>query len=83
MAQNKVLIEGKRSNQISLLRIWTGNTSFLQKAEKMGARWWSMPSGDNAHMLKKLVPKFEHLIQYTQVMPVKNVHNFRGFTDSN
>jgi uncharacterized Rossmann fold enzyme len=32
-------------------------------------------------MLKKIVPTVRHVIGSTQVMPVKNVYNFGGFTD--
>jgi uncharacterized Rossmann fold enzyme len=37
--------------------------------------------GDNVKRLKKLVPRFRHIIGSTQVMPVENVYNFGGFTD--
>ena len=58
-----------------------GNPSFLQKAEKMGSTMVVHAHGDNINRLKKLVPKFKHLIGSTQVMPVQNVYNFGGFTD--
>jgi 2-amino-4-hydroxy-6-hydroxymethyldihydropteridine diphosphokinase len=57
------------------------NPSFLQKAEKMGSTMVVHAHGDNINRLKKLVPKFKHLIGSTQVMPVQNVYNFGGFTD--
>ena len=58
-----------------------GNPSFLRKAEKIGATLVVHAHGDNINELKKLVPKFRHLIGSTQVMPVENVYNFGGFTD--
>ncbi|MBV9175880.1 MAG: DUF115 domain-containing protein [Nitrososphaeraceae archaeon] len=58
-----------------------GNPSFLQKAEKMGSTMVVHAHGDNINRLKKLVPKFRHLVGSTQVMPVQNVYNFGGFTD--
>lgn len=58
-----------------------GNPSFLQKAEQLGATLVVHAHGDNINKLKKLVPKFRHLIGSTQVMPVENVYNFGGFTD--
>src|ERR671929_1509577 len=58
-----------------------GNPSFLQKAEKMGSTMVVHAHGDNINRLKKLVPKFKHIIGSTQVMPVQNVYNFGGFTD--
>lgn len=58
-----------------------GNPSFLQKAEKMGSTMVVHAHGDNINRLKKLVPKFSHLVGSTQVMPVQNVYNFGGFTD--
>jgi uncharacterized Rossmann fold enzyme len=58
-----------------------GNQSFLQKAEKMGALMVVHAHGDNIQILQKLVPRFRHVIGSTQVMPVKNVYNFGGFTD--
>src|ERR671929_2318521 len=58
-----------------------GNPSFLRKAEKIGAILVVHAHGDNINELKKLVPKFRHLIGSTQVMPLENVYNFGGFTD--
>jgi uncharacterized Rossmann fold enzyme len=58
-----------------------GNQSFLQKAEKVGALMVVHAHGDNIQILRKLVPRFRHIIGSTQVMPVKNVYNFGGFTD--
>jgi 2-amino-4-hydroxy-6-hydroxymethyldihydropteridine diphosphokinase len=58
-----------------------GNCIFLQKAEKMGAILVVHAHGDNVIILKKMVPKFKHLIGSTQIKPVENVYNFGGFTD--
>lgn len=58
-----------------------GNSAALQKAAKSGAVMVVHAHGDNADMLKKLVPKFKKVLGTTQVMPVENVHNFGGFTD--
>jgi uncharacterized Rossmann fold enzyme len=76
----QVLIEGKIKPNIVVTDL-DGNPSFLQKAEKMGAIIVVHAHGDNIAMLKKLVPKFRHVIGSTQVMPVENVYNFGGFTD--
>jgi uncharacterized Rossmann fold enzyme len=58
-----------------------GNRIFLQKAEKMGSILVVHAHGDNVTILKKMVPKFKHLIGSTQIKPVENVYNFGGFTD--
>lgn len=74
------LIENKIKPDIVVTDL-DGNAVFLQKAEKMGAIMVVHAHGDNADMLKKLVPKFKKLIATTQVMPLENVYNFGGFTD--
>jgi len=76
----QALIENKIKPDIVVTDL-DGNPSFLQKAEKMGAIMVVHAHGDNINMLKKVVPKFRHLIGSTQVMPVENVYNFGGFTD--
>src|ERR671930_2784716 len=76
----QVLIERKIKPNIVVTDL-DGNPSFLQKAERMGATIVVHAHGDNIAMLKKLVPKFRHVIGSTQVMPVENVYNFGGFTD--
>jgi 2-amino-4-hydroxy-6-hydroxymethyldihydropteridine diphosphokinase len=76
----QALIENKIKPDIVVTDL-DGKPSFLQKAEKMGAIMVVHAHGDNVNMLKKLVPKFRHLIGSTQVMPVENVYNFGGFTD--
>jgi uncharacterized Rossmann fold enzyme len=76
----QVLIEGRIKPDIVVTDL-DGNTSFLQKAEKMGATIVVHAHGDNIAMLKKLVPKFRHVVGSTQVMPVEKVYNFGGFTD--
>jgi len=37
--------------------------------------------GDNIPVVKKLLPKFKNPVITTQVEPLKNCHNFFGFTD--
>lgn len=58
-----------------------GDTSFLRKAERVGAIIVVHSHGDNIEELKKIVPKLRSVIGTTQVMPVENVYNFGGFTD--
>ncbi len=74
------LIENKVKPDIVVTDL-DGNPAALQKAEKNGAIMVVHAHGDNATMLKKLVPKFKNVVGSTQVMPVENVHNFGGFTD--
>src|SRR5919202_5198307 len=76
----RVLIEGRIKPDIVITDL-DSNPSFLQKAEKMGAIIVVHAHGDNIVMLKKLIPKFRHVIGSTQVMPVERVYNFGGFTD--
>src|ERR687885_2959643 len=76
----QVLIEGRIKPDMVVTDL-DSNPSFLQKAEKMGATIVVHAHGDNIVMLKKLVPKFRHIVGSTQVMPVENVYNFGGFTD--
>jgi uncharacterized Rossmann fold enzyme len=58
-----------------------GDTSFLRKAERVGAIIVVHSHGDNIEELKKIVPTLRRVIGTTQVMPVENVYNFGGFTD--
>lgn len=58
-----------------------GDTSFLRKAERVGAIIVVHGHGDNIEELKKIVPTLRRVIGTTQVMPVDNVYNFGGFTD--
>jgi len=37
--------------------------------------------GDNIDKLKEHVPNLRHVIGTTQASPIKNIHNFGGFTD--
>ena len=76
----QVLIERSLKPDIVVTDL-DGNASFLQKADKMGATMVVHAHGDNVKRLKKLVPRFRHIIGSTQVMPVENVYNFGGFTD--
>jgi 2-amino-4-hydroxy-6-hydroxymethyldihydropteridine diphosphokinase len=76
----QALIENKIKPDIVVTDL-DGDLDFLQKAEKIGAIMVVHAHGDNVKILKKIVPKFRHLIGSTQVMPVQNVYNFGGFTD--
>ena len=76
----QVLIERKIKPNIVVTDL-DGNPSFLQKAESMGATMVVHAHGDNIMAIRKMVPKFRHVIGSTQVMPVENVYNFGGFTD--
>ena len=76
----QALIENKIKPDIVVTDL-DGSASFLQKADKMGATMVVHAHGDNVKRLKKLVPRFRHIIGSTQVMPVENVYNFGGFTD--
>lgn len=58
-----------------------GDPFFLRKAERAGAILIIHSHSDNVNSLKKIVPTVRHVIGSTQVMPVKNVYNFGGFTD--
>ena len=58
-----------------------GDPFFLRKAERAGAILIVHSHSDNVNSLKKIVPVIRHVIGSTQVMPVKNVYNFGGFTD--
>src|ERR671932_2146985 len=76
----QVLIERRIKPDIVVTDL-DGNPSFLQKAEKMGATIVIHAHGDNVAMLRKLVPKFRHVVGSTQISPVEKVYNFGGFTD--
>jgi uncharacterized Rossmann fold enzyme len=58
-----------------------GNLQSLFEAERNGAIMVVHAHSDNIEKLKKIIPKFKHVIGSTQMMPVKNVYNFGGFTD--
>jgi 2-amino-4-hydroxy-6-hydroxymethyldihydropteridine diphosphokinase len=58
-----------------------GDPRFLLKAEKLGAIMVIHAHGDNVDLIKKYIPKFRKIIGTTQVMPIKHVYNFGGFTD--
>lgn len=76
----QALIERKIKPDIVVTDL-DGNLSFLYEAERIGAIMVVHAHSDNIDKLKKIIPKFKHVIGSTQMMPVKNVHNFGGFTD--
>ncbi len=76
----QALIERKIKPDIVVTDL-DGNLSFLYEAERIGAIMVVHAHGDNIDKLKKVIPKFKHVIGSTQMMPVKNVYNFGGFTD--
>jgi uncharacterized Rossmann fold enzyme len=58
-----------------------GNTTDLLLADRFGSLMVVHAHGDNIPKLKNLLPKFKAPVVTTQVEPLKNVHNFFGFTD--
>ena len=76
----QALIERKIKPDIVVTDL-DGNLSFLFEAERIGAIMVVHAHSDNIDKLKKIIPKFKHVIGSTQMMPVKNVYNFGGFTD--
>lgn len=58
-----------------------GNHEYLLKADKMGAIMVVHAHGDNANLIRNLVPKMKNCIGTTQVKPLHNIYNFGGFTD--
>jgi uncharacterized Rossmann fold enzyme len=76
----QALIEKKIKPDIVVTDL-DGNLSSLYEAERIGAIMVVHAHSDNIDRLKKIIPKFTHVIGSTQMMPVKNVYNFGGFTD--
>ena len=76
----KFLIENNIKPDIVVTDL-DGDPKFLLKAEKLGAIMVIHSHGDNVDLMKKYIPKFRKIIGTTQVMPVKHVYNFGGFTD--
>lgn len=76
----QALIERKIKPDIVVTDL-DGNLPFLFEAERLGATMVIHAHGDNVDKLKKAIPKFKRVIGSTQIMPVKNVYNFGGFTD--
>ena len=58
-----------------------GDMNYLKLASRHGSIMVIHAHSDNVELLKKHVPKFSNIIGTTQVMPVKHVYNFGGFTD--
>lgn len=76
----QALIEKKIKPDIVVTDL-DGNLSSLYEAERIGAIMVVHAHSDNIDRLKKIIPKFKHVIGSTQMMPVTNVYNFGGFTD--
>ncbi|MFQ5920900.1 MAG: 6-hydroxymethylpterin diphosphokinase MptE-like protein, partial [Nitrososphaerales archaeon] len=58
-----------------------GSHEHLLRADRMGAVMVVHAHGDNVNLMRNLVPKLQNCVGSTQVKPLKNVHNFGGFTD--
>lgn len=58
-----------------------GNPRDLVRASKKGSIMLVHAHGDNVPLLRKLVPRLKNVIGTTQTRPIKNIHNFFGFTD--
>jgi uncharacterized Rossmann fold enzyme len=76
----QALIERKIKPDIVVTDL-DGNLRSLMEAERNGAIMVVHAHSDNIENLKKIIPKLKHVIGSTQMMPVKNVYNFGGFTD--
>lgn len=58
-----------------------GNMNDIISADRLGSVIVVHAHGDNIPAVKRYVPLLNHVIGTTQSAPVKNVHNFGGFTD--
>jgi hypothetical protein len=58
-----------------------GNATDLLLADRFGAIMVVHAHGDNISKVKELLPRIKNAVVTTQVEPLKNVHNFFGFTD--
>lgn len=58
-----------------------GKMSDLLLANRFGAIVLVHAHGDNIDKVKKFLPQFKNAVVTTQVEPLKNCHNFFGFTD--
>jgi 2-amino-4-hydroxy-6-hydroxymethyldihydropteridine diphosphokinase len=58
-----------------------GKMSDLLLANRFGAIAIIHAHGDNIDKIKKFLPQFKNAVVTTQVEPLKNCHNFFGFTD--
>jgi hypothetical protein len=77
---SEVLIENNIKPDIVVTDL-DGNHEHLLKADKMGSTMVVHAHGDNANLLRNLVPKMKNCLGTTQVKPLHNIHNFGGFTD--
>ncbi len=58
-----------------------GNMDDIISADRLGSIIVVHAHGDNIPAIKRYVPLLNHVIGSTQSTPLKNVHNFGGFTD--
>jgi len=58
-----------------------GNMNDIVSADRLGSIIVVHAHGDNIPAVKRYVPLLNHAIGSTQSVPLKNVHNFGGFTD--
>ncbi len=58
-----------------------GDIKDLLLADRFGATMVVHAHGDNIGKVKELLPRIKNAVVTTQVEPLKNVHNFFGFTD--
>jgi len=58
-----------------------GNMDDIISADRLGSVIVVHAHGDNIPAVKRYVPLLNHVIGSTQSTPLKNVHNFGGFTD--
>ncbi len=58
-----------------------GNMDDIISADRLGSIIVVHAHGDNVPAIKRYVPLLNHVIGSTQSTPLKNVHNFGGFTD--
>jgi len=58
-----------------------GNMNDIISADRLGSVIVVHAHGDNIPAIKRYVPLLNHVIGTTQSAPLKNIHNFGGFTD--
>jgi hypothetical protein len=58
-----------------------GNIKDLLLADRFGAIMVVHAHGDNVDLIKNFLPQFKTVVATTQAEPLKNIHNFYGFTD--
>jgi hypothetical protein len=58
-----------------------GDMNDIISADRLGSIIVVHAHGDNIPAVKRYVPLLNHVVGSTQSAPLKNVHNFGGFTD--